>query len=504
MPFKDSQSFERLLTMGARGVRKVVRVLEAAGFVPIELERYSGSNKVWATKIKRLRMPDLVCVRTGTRFEVKVKSKLAIKMSHSPTNALRAWDSGLTDNDIIAFVTADDERNFDTLSESDANFFTVGALRATRGKAEQSAPKSVGEGAEVDLSWSSYVPGKSGSVVEIVRRGKTATHLKFDVWDDEGTSSRQTYSLRKKISYLEVDDSFRANSTIVAGVPKEKARLSDYVENEYNPIAILESPASPIERFAAVKVLPYRPEVRKKAKAVLVSLLDKETDLRLQVEVAASCARMELNIGEVFLRELAFGDAPDDLKMEAVFILTEIQTDFAAITLRDLASAADIPSEVRQAAVWGLGVSGHRKYSELVPFLSDHDDAVVLHAIASFGGDTPGLVISRLVNALNQSTQRVAAAASEAIVLVGGDEAVTALVAVETKTSHRNWALATLARFPKKQITNLLVNPRMRLTLEPLFAMGQDNWVAQAQIREKLTGLLSQRSDFFDYKPKTN
>ena len=32
-----------------------------------KLERYSRSNKIWSTKVKRLRLPDLLCVRTGLR-----------------------------------------------------------------------------------------------------------------------------------------------------------------------------------------------------------------------------------------------------------------------------------------------------------------------------------------------------------------------------------------------------------------------------------------------------
>ena len=69
MGFKTDTSFLRFLTMGAMGVQQVMRQLRAAGFSPSELERYCGSNKIWATKVKRLRLPDLLCVRTGLRLE---------------------------------------------------------------------------------------------------------------------------------------------------------------------------------------------------------------------------------------------------------------------------------------------------------------------------------------------------------------------------------------------------------------------------------------------------
>ena len=45
-----------------------------------ELERYAAGNKVWGVRPKRLRIPDLLCLRCGRRFESKGKSKLEIKL----------------------------------------------------------------------------------------------------------------------------------------------------------------------------------------------------------------------------------------------------------------------------------------------------------------------------------------------------------------------------------------------------------------------------------------
>lgn len=76
MGFKTDTSFLRFLSMGALGVRQTMAQLRTAGFEPIELERYCGSNKIWMTKVKRLRLPDVLCVRTGLRVEVRAKSDL--------------------------------------------------------------------------------------------------------------------------------------------------------------------------------------------------------------------------------------------------------------------------------------------------------------------------------------------------------------------------------------------------------------------------------------------
>lgn len=79
--FKSEASFLEKITMGAIGAQKVIELLNANGHNVIELERYSTSNKIWATKIKRLRLPDLICLKCGRRIESRAKSKLGIIMS---------------------------------------------------------------------------------------------------------------------------------------------------------------------------------------------------------------------------------------------------------------------------------------------------------------------------------------------------------------------------------------------------------------------------------------
>lgn len=109
MGFKADTSFLRFLSMGAVGVRQTMSQLRSAGFQPIELERYCGSNKIWATKVKRLRLPDVLCVKTGLRLEIKAKSALTIKMSDAENNPDRRWDVGLRDTDLIAYITVNDQ-----------------------------------------------------------------------------------------------------------------------------------------------------------------------------------------------------------------------------------------------------------------------------------------------------------------------------------------------------------------------------------------------------------
>ena len=84
MGFKEDADFARFVSVGAIGTAAVAdRLRDRYDHHPIELERYAMSNKVWQTKVKRLRLPDLLCVRCGLRVESRAKSKLKIMLSHS-------------------------------------------------------------------------------------------------------------------------------------------------------------------------------------------------------------------------------------------------------------------------------------------------------------------------------------------------------------------------------------------------------------------------------------
>ncbi|HET8929221.1 MAG TPA: hypothetical protein VFN21_01060, partial [Acidimicrobiales bacterium] len=135
MGFKEDADFARFVSMGAVGSAAVARHLrDHHGHQAIELERYAMANKVWKTKVKRLRLPDLVCVRCGRRIESRAKSKLGIIMSHSDTRG-REWDAGgMRDDDIYAFLRAD-LSEFPPYSGA-PTYFTTRALRAAVGSAK--------------------------------------------------------------------------------------------------------------------------------------------------------------------------------------------------------------------------------------------------------------------------------------------------------------------------------------------------------------------------------
>src|SRR3990167_2472148 len=85
--FKTDESFLEKISIGAIGTRKAFDDLKRKGHTPIELERGSMNYKIWKRiKIKRIRVPDILCVNCGIRIESRAKSKFEISMSHSTSD----------------------------------------------------------------------------------------------------------------------------------------------------------------------------------------------------------------------------------------------------------------------------------------------------------------------------------------------------------------------------------------------------------------------------------
>ena len=217
--------------MGAVGVHRTMDRFRDRGFEPIELERYCGSNKIWTTKVKRLRLPDLLCVKTGMRAEVHAKTDLKIRMSDAPANPDRVWDAVLRDDDIVAVITCFD-RDDGPEPADDGVYFTVGALRASVDRSKLGPPKSASEGAERDRTWAATVPSRDGTVLEVTEQ-RLIVEMNADA---ERPARRQTYTLHGKSVYVSPGDIFRAQTTILAGEPPELADLSVYLPRRYAPL----------------------------------------------------------------------------------------------------------------------------------------------------------------------------------------------------------------------------------------------------------------------------
>lgn len=491
MGFKADASFLRFLSMGAVGVHRTMDRFRDHGFAPIELERYCGSNKIWTTKVKRLRLPDLLCVKTGMRAEVRAKTDLKIRMSDAPANPERAWDAGLRDDDIVALITCFDTDHGPDPAD-DSVCFTVGALRASVDRSRLGPPKSASEGAERDRTWPATVPTRDGTVLEVTDE-RLVVQMNADA---KRPLRRQTYALRGKSVYVAPGDTFRAFSTILAGEPPALADLSAYLPRRYAPLGDLHSDID-VDRYAAAKALRFRDDPRLQVISALEHLIRREIEHRVALEAAGSAAALGSEFGkEQIIRFVWDNDDRPELRMEAVFVLTELgHNTFTREQLnRVVADPRFEGDELRQAAVWALGKAGLKCYEDILPFIDDADENLALHAIGAFGADTPRPVIDALVQDLVAGDPRRAPAASEALRIIASDEALHALVMAATaRQPVPDWIVATLGRLPADRVRAALLDSPLLERIAPMLLTAKGaHWLASEAIGTDIAFLLKQ------------
>ena len=491
MAFKADDSFLRFLSMGAAGVHRTTAKLRSRGFEPIELERHCGSNKIWATKVKRLRLPDLFCIRTGMRIEVRAKTNLKVRMSDAPANPDRVWDAGLRDDDVVAFIACSDTDNGPRTAD-DAVYFSVRALRESVGRSKLGPPKSATEGAERDRTWPAYVPGRAGTVLDV-----TGGKLILEWRSEEGRPSRRySYPLHGNAVYVAPGVTFGAKTAILAGAPPALADLSVHLRHRYAPIDALRA-ASAIDRYAAAKALPFRDDPRSRVVSALEHLIIREPECRIALEAAGSAAALGSELGQEQIRRYVWDNQErPELRMEAVFILTELgDSTFAREHINRIATDPRFDGdEVRQAAVWGLGKSGLQSYVDLLPFIDDLDENVALHAITAFGADTPRPVIDRLVRDLLTGTPRRVSAACEALRIIGSADVLQALVAgAGVGRSVPDWIVATLGRLPPDLVRAQLQGSPLLNRVEPMLLTAPgSHWLASEVLASGIAFLMKQ------------
>lgn len=468
MGLKVDSSFLKFLTMGALGPRRVFDLMSGAGLHPIELERYSRSNKIWSTKVKRLRLPDLLCVRTGLRVEVKGKSKLTIKMSDSPNNADRQWDAGLADRDMIAFVHIQEGDDGRMSAADNVELFWVEDLRTTVGQSKLGPPKSAGEGAERDREWPSTVAKKNGEVT-------TADEDRFTATLEGGR--RQPYRLNDKSLYVEAGEQFVAESQFLAGMPRTKASFPTPGETQWNPRPLLTS-ASLVDRYVAVKALGVVGDASDVP--AIANLAENDADDRVKLEAAVALVRVRDARGIEMLRTAINDPVVDYLRMEALLALAEFcdhpfAKQCASLLAETARNEALCENEARQAAIWGLGKDGLCEYRELLGLLDATDDNELVHAVSAFGPDADVALVDELIAIVVSGTSSVRLRSSASFILARTIPPVYGVPRLESRyyTSSdkaKNWILATLGQMDPTAVISLITNTNLAERLAPFFS----------------------------------
>lgn len=357
--FKSDDSFLRKLAVGAAGTNATIARLKELGFKPIELERGSTGFKIWKKiKIKRVRVPDILCLDTGLRVESRGKTKLEISMSHSLNDPRRAWDAGLREEDLVSIVvfTQNDNSPIDLQQVSPVHFISVKELRNafTAGQVAITQPKGVEEGSEIRVMWT-CAAAKQKAIVAEVEAGKISLA-------PIEAARRQTIQLSRSkgktnlISQVRVGDTVDDNQIVAAVVPVHTTLFCPPPVSEAYFIEKLTS-VNLSERYAAAKALRYRGYTTAQS-TLKVRMNDIDEDIYVQLEAAAALAAYDDVDGWVFLENKLRSSVmlvPLETQLETIIVISEIAKDRSEHLLIEVLQDRNRDDELRAGAAWALG-----------------------------------------------------------------------------------------------------------------------------------------------------
>lgn len=357
--FKSDDSFLRKLAVGAAGTNATIDRLRAMGFNPIELERGSTGFKIWKKiKIKRIRVPDVLCLNTGLRFESRGKTKLEISMSHSLNDPKRAWDAGMRDDDLVSIVVFEqsDDSPVDLKQISPIHFISVRDMRKAfaAGQVSITQPKGVEEGSEIRVMWTCAAANQR-SVVFAVESGR----ISLTPISEARRQSIQLSRSKGKITLLpqvNAGDTVEANQIVASVVPVNTNLQCPTSVSEAYFIDKLAS-VNLSERYAAAKALRYRGYTT--AKPVLESrMTDADEDIYVQLEAAAALAAYDEPNGWQFMENKLRSPVmtvPLETQLETVIVASEILKNRSEQLLIEVLRDAQRDDELRAGAAWALG-----------------------------------------------------------------------------------------------------------------------------------------------------
>ncbi len=329
------------------------------GFNPIELERGSTGFKIWKKiKIKRVRVPDILCLNTGIRFESRGKTKLEISMSHSLKDPKRAWDADMRDDDFVSIVVFEqsDDSPIDLKPTSPVHFVSVREMRKAfaEGQVSITKPKGVEEGSEIRVVWP-CAAAHQRSVVESVEAGRVS------LAPISGGRRQSIWLSRSKgkitlLPQAKAGETVEANQIVAAVVPVSTVLQCPASVSEDYFVEKLKS-VNLSERYAAAKALRYRGYTT--AKPVLKSrMTDEREDIYVQLEAAAALAAYDDPEGWEFIEKKLCSSAmmvPLETQLETVIVASEIPKSRSEQLLIQVLRNSQCDDELRAGAAWALG-----------------------------------------------------------------------------------------------------------------------------------------------------
>jgi HEAT repeat protein len=354
--FKTDESFLEKIAIGATGTRQVFADLEHQEHAPLELERGSMSFKIWkAIKIKRIRLPDILCLRCGHRWESRAKTRMTITMSHSLSVQDRGWDFGLRDDDFVALVQC--ERNgespLDWVASHVVQYIRVAALRAAwvADRVKIQRPKGAQEGFEIQATWPAAVVPVAGVVEQV-----TGEIIRYrPAGAARAAMVRLNRAGGRLLPLVAPRDVVQPGQIVAAVVPVSTscpcpggADLSTYLK--------LSVSVALSDRYTAVKALSRFMEPAA-TEALTSRVQDPQENIYVRVDAAAGLMRREDPLGRAALAEI-LRDPYLENRLEAAIVLGEVATPAATALLLTNLQDPEQHAEIRAGAAWSLGEIG--------------------------------------------------------------------------------------------------------------------------------------------------
>ena len=434
--FKSEESFLEKISVGAIGTRKVFEDMARKGHSPIELERGSMSFKIWKEiKIKRVRVPDILCVTCGKRIESRAKTKLEITMSHSFSTPERGWDFGLDDNDYIAFVRCikAGDRPIDWKADDMVQYVSVHSMRDAYGKDHviSEKPKGATEGFEARITWPSSIANSDG-VVTFVDSSK----LQYKRTSDNRTV---TLSLTKQGIKLQplvkIGEKLSENQIVASIVPVVESFDCHKVTSEKYYAEMLKS-ASLSDRYVAAKALSFFP-TDSTIEKLTHKMNDQKEHVYIRLEAASSLLKMG-NEQTIFFFEKLLKDYYLENRLECVIALGEIDRHESCKLLIGTLVDPNQHSEIRAGAAWSLGELKNKKAMEALVKVFNEVEASIkreaARALVRFGEDYTEDIIRFIPTSNEEQRAGVAWALSKS-----GQFQVSDLISVMVDDEARKW-----------------------------------------------------------------
>lgn len=357
--FKSDESFLEKISMGAIGTKKVFSVMNEQGHRPIELERFSMSYKIWkGTKIKRIRVPDILCLNCGIRIESRAKNKLELSMSHSLSDPERGWDYGMNNQDGAAFIVChkNGKRPIDWSADNLVQFVSIAKMREAveNDQIGRTKPKGTEEGSEIRIVWPTCISPVDGEVEEISEKWISIRDKDTEIL------VKRKYELKVgKLGLLvKVGDNVRKNQIIASVVPVTST-ISCRDPPTYEYLEKLLKSKMISERYTGVKAISIL-GIKSFESLLSEFVADRDEHVYIRLEASAGLARIGNDVGWKFIHE-CLNSQYRNIRLEAVIILGEIKTSISCDILCKILLDKEQDEEIRAAAAWALGELRDRK-----------------------------------------------------------------------------------------------------------------------------------------------